>query len=287
MCHWKTLFTLTEGGIIISEEYFEGICDLTDFNLLKFVVSSELRLRLLFNLYESGKSIKELEGEFNRKSGNISRGLNELMSCKLIEKLPNKLYVISSTGFLLVKNLENLMFYMEKIDYFEEFCENHSLKSIPNKFLKELSIFYDSALVESTITEFAKPINMYLENIRKSTYICMILPVFSKIFMDAIAEALIEHDGYLDIITTKNIYDLVVKSDDENMYKALKRDKKINLYIVEDMPNIFLTVSDVFASLFLFYDDVVFDNSQMLLIEGESNLNDAYRFYRFFKNEIV
>ena len=46
-------------------------------------------------------------------------------------------------------------------------------------------------------------------------------------------------------------------------------------------------VSDVFASLFLFYDDVVFDNSQMLLIEGESNLNDAYRFYRFFKNEIV
>ena len=65
------------------------------------------------------------------------------------------------------------------------------------------------------------------------------------------------------------------------------RDKKINLYIVEDMPNIFFTVTDVFGSLFLFYDDVVFDNSQMLLLDGESNLNGAYRFYRFFKNEIV
>ena len=260
---------------------------MADFSLLKFVVSSELRLRLLFSLYESSKPIKELEGEFNRKSGNISRGLNELMSCKLIERLPNKLYVISSTGFLLVKNLENLMFYFDNINYFEEFCENHSLKSIPNKFLKELSIFYGSTLVESTITEFAKPINLYLENIRKSTYICMILPVFSKIFMDAIAEALIEHDGYLDIITTKNIYDLVVKSDNEKLFKALMRDKKINLYIVEDMPNIFFTVTDVFSSLFLFYDDVVFDNSQMLLLKKESCLNDAYRFYGFFKNEIA
>ena len=126
MSHWKTLFILTEGGIIISEEFFEGICDLTDFNLLKFVVSSELRLRLLFSLCESSKSIKELESEFNRKSGNISRGLNELMSCKLIERLPNKLYVISSIGFLLVKNLENMMFYFDNINYFEEFCENHS-----------------------------------------------------------------------------------------------------------------------------------------------------------------
>ena len=258
-----------------------------DFNLLKFIISSELRLKLLFSLYESSKSIKELESEFNRKSGNISRGLNELKSCKLITKLPNKLYAISTTGFLLTKNLENLMYNIESLDSYGEFWENHSIKSIPNKLLKELSIFNSSTLVKSTITEFAKPINVYLENIKKSKYICMILPVYSKIFMDAIAETLIEHDGYLDIITTKNIFDLIVKADSDKMFKALNRDKKINLYIVDDLPNIFFTVTDVFASLFLFYDDVVFDNSEMLLLEEESNLNDAYRFYRFFKNDLL
>lgn len=276
-----------EGGIIISEEFFDGICDLDDFNLLKFVISSELRLKLLFSLYESSKSIKDLESEFNRKSGNISRGLNELKSCKLIAKLPNKLYVISSTGFLVAKNLENLMNDMEAIDSFGEFWENHSIKSIPNRFLKDLSFFNDSTLVKSTITEFAKPINLYLENIKKSTYICMILPVFSKIFMDTITEALIENDGYLDIITTKNIYDLIVKSDIDKSFKALSRDKKINLFIVEDLPNIFFTVSDAFASLFLFFDDVVFDNSEMLLLDDESSLNDAYRFYKSFKQDIL
>ena len=275
-----------EGGININSDYFNGMNDLQDFNLLKFVVTSELRLKLLFSLYESSKTIKELESEFNRKPGNISRGLNELKSCKLIQKHSNKLYAVSSIGFLLAKNLENLMYNMEAIDSNGEFWENHSIKSIPNKFLKELSIFNGASIVKSTITEFAKPINVYLENIKNSKYICMILPVFSKIFMDAICEALINHDGYLDIITTKNIYDLVAKSDTENIIKALLRDKKINFIIVDDLPNIFFTVSDVFASLFLFFDDVVFDNAEMLLLEDESDLNDAFRFYRYFKKEI-
>ena len=287
MFHSKTSYILTEGGIVIKSDYFEGINDLDDFNLLKFVVTSELRLKLLFSLYESSKTIKELETEFNRKPGNISRGLNELRSCKLIQKFPNKLYAVSSIGFLLAKNLEHLMYTFKSIDSNGEFLENHSIKTIPNKFLKELSIFNGATVIKSTITEFAKPINVYLENIKNSTYICIILPVFSKIFMDTIAEALINHDGYLDIITTKNIYDLVAKSDSDHVIKALIRDKKINFYIVDDLPNIFFTVSDVFASLFLFFDDVVFDNSEMLLLEDKSELNDAYRFYRYFKEDIL
>ena len=287
MFHSKTSYILTEGGIVIKSDYFGGINDLDDFNLLKFVVTSELRLKLLFSLYESSKTIKELETEFNRKPGNISRGLNELRSCKLIQKFPNKLYAVSSIGFLLAKNLEHLMFTFKSIDSNGEFLENHSIKTIPNKFLKELSIFNGSTVIKSTITEFAKPINVYLENIKNSTYICIILPVFSKIFMDAISEALINHDGYLDVITTKNIYDLVAKSDSDHVIKALIRDKKINFYIVDDLPNIFFTVSDVFASLFLFFDDVIFDNSEMLLLEDKSELNDAYRFYRYFKEDIL
>ena len=89
MFHSKTSYILTEGGIVIKSDYFGGINDLDDFNLLKFVVTSELRLKLLFSLYESSKTIKELETEFNRKPGNISRGLNELRSCKFRSSLIN------------------------------------------------------------------------------------------------------------------------------------------------------------------------------------------------------
>ena len=273
--------------MLISSNFFDENSSLNDFNYLKFILSSEARLKLLLSLYESDKTIKELESDFNRKSGNISRGLNDLKSCKFITRLPNKKYAITSIGFLFAKNLENLSSNFENIDNQDIFWEDHSIKSIPNRFLKDISSFSGVTSVKSNITEFAKPINVYLENIKKSTDICMILPVFSKIFMDSIYEALIDHEGHLDLLTTKTIYDLIIKSDSENYFKALVRDKKIDFYIVDDLSNIFFTVSDMFASIFLFYDDSVFDNSEMLFIDEELGIEDAYRFYYSYKKYIL
>ncbi len=275
------------GGMIISSNFFDENSNLSDFNHLKFILASEIRLNLMLSLYESNKTIKELESESNKKSANISRGLNDLKSCKLITRLPDKKYAITSIGFLFAKNLQNLVSNFENIDNQERFWEDHSIKSIPNRFLKDISSFSGVSSVKSSITEFAKPINVYLDNIKKSTDICMILPVFSKIFMDSIYEALIDHEGHLDLLTTKTIHDLIVKSDSENYFKALVRDKKIDYYIVEDLSNIFFTVSDKFASIFLFYDDSVFDNSEMLFIDEQSGIGDAYRFYYSYKKYIL
>lgn len=275
------------GGMVISSNFFDENSNLSDFNYLKFILASEIRLKLLLSLYESNKTIKELESESNKKSANISRGLNDLKSCKLITRLPDKKYAITSIGFLFAKNLQNLVSNFENIDNQERFWEDHSIKSIPNRFLKDISSFSGVSSVKSSITEFAKPINVYLDNIKKSTDICMILPVFSKIFMDSIYEALIDHEGHLDLLTTKTIHDLIVKSDSENYFKALVRDKKIDYYIVEDLSNIFFTVSDKFASIFLFYDDSVFDNSEMLFIDEQSGIGDAYRFYYSYKKYIL
>ena len=254
--------------------------------MLKFLFVSEIRLKLLFNLYESSKSIKELESEFQKKSGNISRGLNELKSCGLITRLPNKQYAITSAGFLVAQNLEHLMETFENIDRNSSFWENHSISSIPNKFLKELAFLNDSTIVKSNITEFAKPINMYLKNIKLSNDIRIILPVYSKIFMDTIYESIILYDGHLDLITTKNILDLIVKSDSDKYFRSLVRDKKIDYHITDDIANIFFTTTNTFTSIFLFFDDVVFDSSEMLFNDDESIRNDAVRFYESYKEYI-
>ena len=252
--------------------------------MLKFLISSEIRLKILFSLYDSSKSIKELESEFNKKSGNISRALKELKKYNLITRFSDKQFAITSTGFLVAKNLEYLMVSFSNIDKNGGFWENHSIKSIPNKLLKELSFFDDAVIVKSNITEFAKPINTYLKNIKVSNDICLILPVYSKIFMDVIYESIILHDGHLDLITTKNILDLIVKSDSENYFKSLVRDKKIDYYLVDDIANIFFTVTDTFTSLYLFFDDVVFDSSEMLFNNDNTVLRDARRFYESYKD---
>ena len=44
-----------------------------DFNLLKFIVTSELRLKLLLSLYESSKTVKELESYLDGEPLEIKR----------------------------------------------------------------------------------------------------------------------------------------------------------------------------------------------------------------------
>ncbi|SDA72388.1 helix-turn-helix transcriptional regulator [Methanobrevibacter millerae] len=272
------------GGIIIESEFFNGINNLKDFNMIRFLIASELRLKLLLSIYKSSKSIKELELEFNKKSSNISRGLNELKEYNLITRLPDKKFSITSSGFLLVENLDHLMINFENIDKKSEFWENHTINSIPNKFLKELSLFNDSTIIKSSPMEFSKPINVYLKNISQSKDIFMILPIYSKIFMDCIYDTIINHNGYLDLITTKDIFDLIIKSDSEKYFKSLVRNKKINYYLVEDIANIFFTATNTFSSLFLFFDNLVFDNSEMFFIDDENLVKHAIRFYDSYKS---
>ena len=274
------------GGIIIESEFFNGINNLKDFNMIRFLIASELRLKLLLSIYKSSKSIKELELEFNKKSSNISRGLNELKEYNLITRLPDKKFSITSSGFLLVENLDHLMINFENIDKKSEFWENHTINSIPNKFLKELSLFNDSTIIKSSPMEFSKPINVYLKNISQSKDIFMILPIYSKIFMDRIYDTIINHNGYLDLITTKDIFDLIIKSDSEKYFKSLVRNKKINYYLVEDIANIFFTATNTFSSLFLFFDNLVFDNSEMFFIDDENLVKHAIRFYDSYKSYV-
>ena len=271
----------------ISSNFFDESSDLDDFYYLKFIFASEIRLILLYSLYESNKTMKEIESEINVKPSNISRGLNDLKSYKLITRLPSKYYAITSTGYLLAKNLENLIANCENISREETFWDDHSIKTIPNKFLKDISSFSNYSIVKSSITEFEKPINTYLENIENSKNISMILPVFSKIFMNSLYDTLITHDGHLDLLTTKPIYNLIIKSDSKNYFKSLVRDKKVDYYIIDDLSNIFFTVSDSFASIFLFFDDSVLDNSEMILIKDEDSLTEANRFYKSYKNYVL
>ena len=56
---------------------------------------------------------------------------------------------------------------------------------------------------------------------------------------------------------------------------------------MDDLSNIFFTVSDTFSSLFLFFDDSVFDNSEMLFTDEESGIGDARRFYNSYKSYAV
>lgn len=194
------------------------------FDLTRYILTSEIRLYLLLNLYDKSKGLDEIKSELNKKPGNILRSLNELIDRKLVVK-SDKRYSLSSTGHLLAMNISNLFDNWNSIDNHFDFWQKHSINSFTSKFIKSIHIWENAELIESTSIEFDKTFRVYFENLHESEEINMILPIFSKMHIDIILESLIKNDATLNIITNNSILDLIYKNDSDNVFNSLIKEK--------------------------------------------------------------
>ena len=221
--------------------------------MTRYILTSEIRLYLLLNLYDKSKGLDEIKSELNKKPGNILRSLNELIDRKLVVK-SDKRYSLSSTGHLLAMNISNLFDNWNSIDNHFDFWQKHSINSFTSKFIKSIHIWENAELIESSSIEFDKTFRVYFENLHESEEINMILPIFSKMHIDIILESLIKNDATLNIITNNSILDLIYKNDSDNVFNSLIKENKIQIILADYDLEMFFTSCDNFSSLFLFYD---------------------------------
>lgn len=252
------------------------------FDLTRHILTSEIRLDLLLNLYEGPKVLDEIKLRINKKPGNLLRSLNELIDKKLVVK-SNKRYSLSSTGYLLTMNIINLFENWNSIDNHCDFWEKHFINSFTSKFIKKIHIWENAELIESNTIEFDKTFRVYFENLYESREINMILPIFSKMHIDNVLESLIKNDATLTIITNKSILDLIYENDSDNLFDSLIKEDKIQVILADYNLEMFFTSCDNFSSLFLFYDKMLFDESEMLLIKDDENIKNAKHMFNYFK----
>ena len=244
------------------------------FDLTRYILTSEIRLDLLLNLYDGDKILDEIKLELNKKPGNLLRSLNELIEKKLVVK-SDKTYSLSSTGYLLAMNIINLFDNWNSIDNHYDFWQKHSISSFTSKFIKRINIWENAKRVESNKIEFDKTFRVYFENLHESREINMILPIFSKMYIDIILESLIRNDATLTLITNKPILDLIYENDADNAFDSLIKEGRIQAILTDYDLEMFFTSCDNFSSLFLFFDKMLFDDSEMLLIKDEENIKNA------------
>lgn len=252
------------------------------FDLTRYILTSEIRLDLLLNLYDESKVLDEIKSELNKKPGNILRSLNELIDRKLVVK-SDKRYSLSSTGYLLAMNIINLFDNWNSIDKHFDFWQKHSINSFTSKFIKRINIWENAELIESNTIEFDKTFRVYFENLHESKEISMILPIFSKMYIDVVLESLIKNDATLKIITNNSILDLIYENDSNNIFNSLIEEHKIQIILADYNLEMFFTSCDNFSSLFLFYDKMLFDDSEMLLIKDEENIKNAKNMFSYFE----
>lgn len=104
-------------------------------------------------------------------------------------------------------------------------------------------------------------------------------------YISIILDSLIKNNGVLNIITKSSILDLIYENDENDRFRSLVEEERINVILTDYDLEWFFSACDNFSSLFLFFDKRSFDVSEMLLIKDEDDIKEAINIFNYFKDE--
>ena len=253
-----------------------------EFKNVKYILTSSMRTKLLLAVYEGSKNLEELRIELKKPSATILHGLKELETINLIKK-SQKRYELTSNGYLLTTNMIKLIENWYSINKNRNFWNNHDLGDIPEDMIKNIYLLKGAEYENSTTSNLSNALNKYLNLLSKSTELKIILPIYSENHFKHIIK-LLEEDrlNRLELIVNEKI----LKSMKQNagLKKALLKNRKVNVKCVEGDLKLFLTCSDNFMSLTLFFKDGLYDDSQILIGKDENAMQWALNLFKRFAN---
>ena len=240
-----------------------------------------MRAKLLLALYRIPKNLDELRSELKKPSATILHGLKELESINLVRKA-QKSYELTSNGYLLTTNMVKLIENWFALSKNEAFWDNHDLSDIPDEIIKSIYLLKDAEYVNSTTSDLSIAFNKYIKLISNARKLQIIMPIYSENHFKHMIDLLNnEKIDELRLIISEEIYDSICEN--ELFKQELLENEKVIIKITEDNLKIFLTCSEKFMSLTLFFKDGHYDDSQILIGKDENALKWANNIIKKFE----
>lgn len=256
--------------------------ELTDeFSGIKYILSSGMRSRLLLCIYKHPKNLDDLRQDLKKPSATILHGLKELETINLVKKV-KKSYELTSNGYLLTTNMIKLIENWHSVNKNKDFWNNHDLSDLPEDVLKNIYLLKDAECISSTTSNLSNAFNRYIQLISNANRLKIILPIYSENHFKYLMELLEKNKlESLDLVINKKVLDSLRKHDLFN--KNILQNKKVNVKCLNRELKLFLTYSDDFMSLSLFFNDGHYDDSQILIAKDENALKWASSLINYYK----
>lgn len=256
--------------------------ELTDeFSSIKYILSSGMRSRLLLCIYDDSKNLDDLRQDLKKPSATILHGLKELENINLVRKV-KKSYELTSNGYLLTTNMIKLIENWYSVSKSKDFWNNHDLSSLPEDLLKNIYLLKDAECVSSTTSNLSNAFNTYLKMISDAKRLKIILPIYSENHFNYLME-LLEKDKIesLDLVINNRILSSLKNHEEFN--QKILHNERVHLKCLNGDLKLFLTYSERFMSLSLFFNDGHFDDSQILIGKDENALKWASTLINYYR----
>ena len=248
-----------------------------EFRGIKYILTSNIRSKILLSLYENPKKLDELREEIKKPSATILHGLKELETMNLLKKV-QKDYKLTSNGFLLTANMIKLIENWNSISKCRSYWDNHDLSDIPDYLFKNIYLLEKGEYISSSTSDLSNAFNNYISLISKAKSLKMILPIYSEHHLKHIVKLLNEDKlKHLEIVISEEI----LSSLELNafFYTTIVENKNVEIKCLKKNLKLYLTFNDEFMSLTLFFNDGHYDDSHMLVSKDKDAIKWASMLY--------
>lgn len=249
---------------------------------LKFLVSSEVRVKILVSLSKGSKDLAGLKDEIHLSSSTILHGMYHLEQKDIIVRKSGS-YSLSQTGEITADKLIDMIRALYALNKCENLFLNHEIGSIPPELLKDVGCLKNALIVRSTSTDIMKPYNVLSEFLSGSRNVKHLSSVFFTPNIQMILENPDKY-GKVHLLLTKEILNKLLEVVDRESIEEGLSSGNLKLGIIEDGTRISFTQGDSFMALGLFSDEGAYDLNISLISECEDAIDWGERLFNYHLN---
>lgn len=254
-------------------------------NDIKFLAKSEIRLKILSELYKNPNNVKGIVKKTKITYSSVSSNLGKLEKKDYITKIDKKYHVNPMTEVY----FNSIMEFKQSVDLiynYDAFWNKHNLNQLSIESIKNISNLNNSEIIETTSLDIFKTHNTIKKQIMQSSNIQAIFPYLHPEY-PKLMEIVLKNQGSVELIIPKCIFKEFILKIDEKIRKKSIRVGKLKVYNYKGNLNLYLTLCDENISLGLFKNDGSFDQNRILISENQKSYNWAKELFEYVKKEVV
>ena len=248
---------------------------------LRFLIKSDVRVKILISLSEAAKNIAQLKKELNRSSSTILHGIYQLESKDIISRKSGQ-YSLTKTGEIYSYKLLDMVKSIHTLEKCKNIFLNHDIDCIPTELLKDLGYLEDSQLIKSITTDIMRPhqvLHNHISGCKNVKHISSILYVPNiRILFSNIDE----REVYL--LLTREILDKVVEEVNYEFIEKYISQGNLKLGVINDNSKISFTLGDNFISLGLYSQSGEYDLNNLLMSESKDAISWGKRLFNYYQD---
>ncbi len=248
------------------------------------IYRSRLQVQILLSLSEGGRSLSDLRDVTGSTSQALLPKIRVLESNKLIESIDRE-YRLTSLGRIISSKVSDSIKTMGSVLKNKNFFYTHYLAGIPDEFLEDIGLLYNSSVISDTNVEIFSVYNNFLKMVQEADEIYGVSAIMTAGLADALASKIL--DGIpVELIITSDVLGELGQQVYAEQVGALLQSENFKIFVVPEKIKLGFTVTDKCLSIGLYKDDgITYDTTMDLFSFDEMAIKWGKNLFAYYRSK--